>query len=202
MAHASHLTCLGVEFSVELPACLSTLTWLRALELIGTPMETDSPADWSHLLASAIAPLAQLAHLFIQPTQDIPADPQPVLAAAAALGHMHSFGWLGGLPDAQEALPPGPWLTSLRHLILPPRVAAASTGQLMQAGQLERLGAGGRGSVSSAQPHLQLLEWAPQHPTLRTLGVHLGFPEVKCSCRRDARDAPPAEGYAQQLAAL
>lgn len=188
---ATQLTTLQLDFAVALPGCLSSMTWLRSLELTGTPFETDAPAEWAPLLAAAVEPLTRLTHLYVQPTSDIPTDPLSVLAAAASLPRLHSLGWLGGDPSAAAPLPAEPW-PHLRQLLLTLQLAAASTAVLMQVTQLESLTASGRGNDSAGSPQalLQLLEWAPTHPSLRQLTVDPLSPAVVAAAAAAAQAHP------------
>lgn len=193
LARATWLVCLRLDFAAALPACLPAMTWLQELELLfmDTPLEVEGPAEWSQLLASAIRPLSQLRHLCVGPEEDAVADPQPLLAAAAGLCHLRSFCWQGDCLEPQPALPAGPWLSGLRRLGLPVHVAAASTVQLLEARRLECLTLYGEGSV---QANLSLLEWAPQHPSLRTLGMGIWpYPEIQAAVERMRQQHPCLE---------
>ena len=178
LASLPSLDSLALDSSL-LPACIGELTRLQALELVA--IRQGRNAGIAGALEAAVRPLWRLTHLYLEPASHCVIDPAQIyqiLAAVAELPQLRSFGWLGGHPDAQEPVPAGPWLQTLQRLLLPPRIAAASTAVLLAATRLHCLAAGGRAWLLAmhdvgAGPHLKLLRWAPQHPSLRVLGVNL-----------------------------
>ena len=146
----------------KLPACLSQLTWLRALQL--TALE-ESAANWE-ALETGLRTLASLTHLaFEVPRCDAkpPACPRmpPTLQGLTNLRRLH---WDAAVAAPQNpALPAGPWLSSLQRLALPLETAAANLRLLQSAApQLEWLGiprwrARARGSASASGWELRML---------------------------------------------
>lgn len=82
--------------------------------------------------------------------------------AVAGLAQLERFAWVTEEPARQ--LPSGPWLSSLRKLILPSCVAADSVGVLRQATQLEHLALYAQGAATA-----ELLSFVCQHASLRCL---------------------------------
>ena len=191
----------------KLPACLSQLTWLRALQL--TALE-ESAANWE-ALETGLRTLASLTHLaFEVPRCDAkpPACPRmpPTLQGLTNLRRLH---WDAAVAAPQNpALPAGPWLSSLQRLALPLETAAANLRLLQSAApQLEWLGiprwrARARGSASASGWELRMLRSLLRSAgqlaagSLHTLRVDFGNPLP------GQKAAPLPSWWAEEAAAL
>ncbi|PRW58888.1 adenylate cyclase regulatory [Chlorella sorokiniana] len=110
---------------------------------------------------AALQALPQLTALHMQYTHVLP-------PAVAGLAQLQRLAWDPVYLLAEEALPAGPWLASLRKAVLPGAGVLASMSVLQAAGQLEHLG------VVRVDPQMQdevlpLVHFASRHLPLRRL---------------------------------
>jgi hypothetical protein len=137
-AFGSTLERLSLRDCGALPSAVSRLTGLRSL---AWEHFYDSPrAPKAQLTGAAIdgtlRHLTQLTFLALQSPQPGDADMSGLPQSLTSLRQLHTF--------CCKSLPPclpaeGPWLSSLRQLVVPPTVAAASLPALASATQLEKL---------------------------------------------------------------
>lgn len=161
----------GCEFC---PSNLSRLSQLTALYLQSTP-NTGTAAQALQASEAGLAGLPQLRHLSISPKHAAMPFPGPV----AAMAHLHSLAWVPARASApSEAwspvppLPPGEYLPSLRRLVVPAAMAAASLDVLAAASGLQALALSSFADASTTE-QAALMQWAAAHPALRQLSIEL-----------------------------
>lgn len=123
------------------PAALRPLTNLRSLRI--EALTYDGPEEDQGQVLEA---LPQLTTLYLYMPRLSP--------AVAALARLERFAWATEEPAGQ--LPGGPWLSSLRKVMLPSHIAADNVGVLHQATQLEHLAL--HAHIAEAAPAVELLD--------------------------------------------
>lgn len=116
----------------------------RDLKVLSCGRRIDVGRETAVQLAAALPCLQQLTGLQLHTV--LPAFP----AAVTSLGRLQRCGFTGVNPLATAALPPGPWLASLRSLAMPGDAALPSLEVLAQAPQLAKLVLGGLHSMEPA----------------------------------------------------
>lgn len=161
----SHLTALeNLELNycaLPEPATLGAMQGLAALALNVCPRLEE---DGLESLAPALAALQdQLTKLSLYNAFHLETFPQEL----AGCSRLQRLAWNSEEPAA-PALLPGPWLGSLRRLVLPAATVLESMQLLQEATpQLETLGVTGLQDNQAA--HIAALELAAAHPRLRRL---------------------------------
>jgi len=177
LAQLSNLRTLSVEdvpdFSHSVPT-LSALTSLRSLYII-CPGSTDANATPNMAaLDAALAPLTLLTYLQVRciPLAGLP-------PSIGSLPHLQRFCYESGSSLSDSILCSGPWLLSLRRLLVPPALVANSRQQLLAAPQLECLGFNFCKFPKLPVPQqINLLRLVAELPALAVLGLGLNAFEL------------------------
>lgn len=162
-----------LNFLESIPT-LQALAFLRGLQILSLDLsDTHSQANTAALDA-ALVPLTALTRvqLFCTKLSSLP-------PSLASLPHLQRFGYDRGSRLTDVALPFGPWLASLRRLVVPAAVVANSHAQLLAAPQLECLGFSMNSFCELSVPQQsRVLSLDASLPSLSTLGF---------GCRTDSR---------------
>jgi hypothetical protein len=184
----------------HLPACASDFVALRALNVSDMPLP-GWQLDWG--LEPALQQLPQLTHLVLR---NCWLGPDGLPASLGGLAQLQRFCWTpdwAGDSTTNLALPPGPWLASLRQLALDIKIASLNLARVSQATQLQDLvldrcknsNAAGGDNVQRAARFSAVAAWAAHHPSLRRFGL--------CDARLVEQGCAPAwTEMMQQIACL
>lgn len=171
MALSTNLRRLTLFGCAVPPSCLSQLTALESLELLGM----HSAMSWEdrQLLRAALPHLQQLTHLDIADDRvsAFPdADDQAAFASCPRLVSFHFF-----VPGPMARPLSGPWVGRLRSLAAPLTAVAGSLPELSTATQLRELQVQGFDLDAAMDDPAALLpalaDWAVQRPSLRRLAL-------------------------------
>ncbi|KAI3429785.1 hypothetical protein D9Q98_010098 [Chlorella vulgaris] len=163
---------LSLQQCTHLPACLSKLTTLRVLRLYGTPHGWFGQGQTiAATLGAALRPLLHLRHLVLRDI-DCLGSGLPLELAGLSL---ERFYWLQQHDKASGQLPAGPWLGSLRQVVLSVPTAAANLRVLSAAQHLEALAVVDTLGCDNARSRYEfcpaVAAFANGHPSLRRLGI-------------------------------